>query len=194
MSLEPLIPQKKYTLGSFTQLLKNLLPFGILWKNLNETFDKLLESFAVEMNRHDQRVIDLQTELIPGLSTEDELLTDWEDICLLPDEVPAPGTSEAERQNIVHTKYTTELPGPNEDFWVSYAAGLNITITSISARDYFRVGVSRVGERLGGELNIAYTWVVNYTGGTTAERAAMKAYFTRLRPAHTIVEFNPEIP
>jgi len=194
MSLTEITPRKIYTLTSFTKLLKNLLPVGTLWKNLTASFSDFLEAFAEELNRYDQRIVDLRTELIPGLSTEAELLPDWERICLLPDEVPASGTPEAERQTIVQTKYTTVLPGPTEAFFTNYAAKLNITITSFGDINRFRVSTARVGDRINDDDDTAFTWIVNYTGGTTAERAAMKAYFERLKPAHTEVQFNPVIP
>ncbi len=194
MDLTPITPRKIYTIESFTRLLINLLPLGILWETIKTEFSDFLESFAVELNRSDQRAIDFQTEIIPGLSTDAEMLSDWERVALLPDEVPAAGTTEAERQYIVQTKMYTVLPGPTEAFFIAYAANLNITITSIGAQDRFRVGTARVGERLRDADDAAFIWVVNYTGGTTAEREAMSVYFNRLKPAHTRVEFNPVIP
>lgn len=179
------------TLNSFKNLFLRLLPVGILWKNIQETFNDFLEAFAVELFRQDSRITDFQKEIIPLLSTDAEMLSDWERIALLPDEYPADGTTEAERQGIVHTKMYTQLPGPTESFFISYAAGLNITITSITFVDRFRVGISRVGDNLRDGDDAAFIWVVNYTGGTTAERIAMQLYFNRLKPAHTRVEFNP---
>lgn len=194
MSTIPNEITKIYSIESFTELLKKLLPIGRIWKNVKTEFYDFLESFAVELNRSDQRSVDFQNEVIPGLATDAEMLSDWERIALLPDEVPAAGTSEAERQAIVHTKYYTVLPGPTEAFFTSYAASLNITITSFTTLDRFRVGTSRVGENLRDADDAAFIWTVNYTGGTTAEREAMKIYFNRLKPAHTKVEFNPAIP
>lgn len=200
MSLTEITPVKKYTLEQFTFLLKRLLPVGALWNSINETFWDLLESFAVELNRADQRIVDLQTESIPGLSTDDGLLTDWETLALLTDEKV--GASEAERQSIVHTKIFNPTPtpnnasrrqGPTEEFFTNYAAGLNITITSFGTHDLFRVGANRVGDRMYTAAGIAFIWIVNYTGGTSTERAAMKAYFERMKPSHTEVEFNPTI-
>ena len=61
MNLDPITPRKIYTLASFTELLKNLLPLGTLWKNLEDSFYDFLEAFAVELNRVDQRCIDFLT-------------------------------------------------------------------------------------------------------------------------------------
>jgi uncharacterized protein YmfQ (DUF2313 family) len=194
LNLAPITLVQKLTLVNFTQLLKNLLPKGTLWKNLSSTFTDFLESFAEELKRFDALSIDFMNEIIPGLSTSGEMLEDWERIALLPDEVPADGTPESERQDIVHTKYYTVLPGPTEQFFIDYAANLNITITSFGTIDRFRVGTGRVGDRIYDSTAVGFTWVVNYTGGTAAERAAMKEYFERLKPAHTTVVFNPAIP
>lgn len=194
LNLVPITLIQKLTLANFTQLLKNLLPKGTLWKNLSATFSDFLESFAEELKRFDALSIDFLNEIVPGLSTSGEMLEDWERIALLDDEIPVDGTPESERQDIVQTKYYTVLPGPTETFFTEYAANLNITITSFGTVDRFRVGVGRIGDRLHGGLAVGFTWVVNYTGGTAAERAAMKAYFERLKPAHTTVDFNPAIP
>ena len=95
---------KTRTIDSFTNLLTNLLPVGYLWKQLNEDFKNVLESFAVELNRLDQRCIDILNESIPGLSTDTDLLSDWENAVLTEDEKPSASASESERQTIVDTK------------------------------------------------------------------------------------------
>ena len=193
-SLINIRPVKNLFLADFLRLLKNLLPIGIIWKNMVTLFYDLLEAFGVELNRYDTHTVDFQTEIIPGLSTSGEMLEDWERIALLADEYPADGTTEIERQVIVQTKLHTALPGPTEQFFTDYATSLNITITSFGSISRFRVGTSRVGDRINDADSIGFTWVVNYTGGTSAERQAMKTYFERLKPAHTTVVFNPEIP
>lgn len=190
LNLDPIKPVKTRVLANFVTLFKKLLPIGCLWKNLSELFHDFLESFAEEANRSDQRIIDLQTEAIPGLSTDGELLGDWEGVALLPDENT--GTTEAERQDIVHTKIYTPGQNPTEEFFIEYASNIGITIT-IGSHDAFRVGTGRVGDRLYGAGAIAYIWIVNHTGGTTAQKEAMKAAFERLKPAHTEIEFNPAI-
>lgn len=192
MDLTQITPVKKRTLANYKELLRKLLPVGILWENLSDDWDLLLEAFAVELDRYEQRVIDLRREIVPGLSSE--LLSDWEEIALLPDEMPSPTATETERQEIVHTKIFAILePGPTEQFFIDYAAELNITITSFTTIDRFRVGAARVGDRLNDEYTEAFVWVVNYTGGTTEERQAMKVAFERMAPAHTEVRFIPVI-
>jgi len=192
LNLDPAEIVKTRVLANFTSLLRNFLPRGPLWKFLGETWETFLESKAVELDREDQRIVDLQNESIPGLSTEGELLEDWERIALLPDENT--GGTEAERQAIVHTKIFQTNKPPTEQFFTDYAANLNITITSFGTIERFRVGTGRVGDRLWDGNATAFTWIVNYTGGTAEERAAMKAAFERLAPAHTTVEFDPAIP
>lgn len=194
MDLTQITPVKKRTITSYKNMLRALLPVGVLWENLSDDWDDLLEAFAVELDRHEQRVIDLQRENIPGLSTEAEMLPDWERNALLTDELPSPTATESERQQIVHTKIFAILePGPTEQFFTDYAAELNITITSFSTIARFRVGTARVGDRLNDEFTEAFVWVVNYTGGTTEERQGMKVAFERMTPAHTEVRFVPTI-
>lgn len=190
---------KTKTLENYKAMLKNLLPVGVIWDNINDTFWDLLEAFAEELNRMDQRLVDLQNESIPYFS--DELLEEWEEVALLEDEKT--GGTTAERQAIVQNKIYNPTPtptdaerrqGPTEQFFTDYAAAINITITSFGFPDRFRVGASRVGDSLISETSEAFIWIVNYTGGTTAERENMKAYFERMKPSHTRVEFNPAIP
>lgn len=178
------------SIANYTNLLRNLLPVGIIWKYLSDTMWDFLESFAVEMYRLDGRCIDILNEGIPGLSTE--LIDRWEQVVLLPDEIPAEGTALAERQNIVHTKYYTYPQSPTEQFFIDYALELGITVT-FSAYPQFRVGTARVGDRISGERASVYIIVVDHSGGTTAQKRAMKAYFLRMKPAHTSMEFNPPI-
>lgn len=190
---------KTKTLESYKVMLKNLLPVGVLWDIINDTFWDLLEAFAEELNRIDQRLVDLQNESIPYFS--DELLSEWEEVALLEDEKT--GGTTAERQAIVQNKIYNPTPtptdaerrqGPTEQFFTDYAAAINITITSFGSLVPFRVGTGRAGDRLVPAAEAAFVWVVNYTGGTTAERENMKAYFERMKPAHTRVDFNPAIP
>ena len=183
---------KNRTVTSFTNLLTNLLPVGILWRQLNESFTDLLESFAVELNRLDQRCIDIQNEAVPGLSTDADLLSDWERILLTEDEKPDTGVSEAVRQSIVDTKYYLQTTNVTIANLTAYALALGITIT-FGDVDRFRVGTDRAGDRIRGAGASGYIWIVNHSGGTADQQQAMKAYFEGVKPAHSIVEFNPPI-
>lgn len=181
---------KVRTIANYKNLLRNLLPVGILWKNLSDTLWDFLESFAVELDRFEQRCIDIMNEGIPGLSTE--LIDRWEQVVLWTDEIPPSGTPIAERQNIVHTKYYTFPQSPTEAYFTAYALELGITVT-FSAYPLFRVGTARVGERVSGLGTSAYIWIINHSGGTSAQKQAMKIFFERMKPAHTSIEFNPPI-
>ena len=89
----------------------------------------LMSVFASELERFSAQFILLLKESIPGLSTENLLLTDWERIAGLPDECTELGDTEIQRQRAVHNKIYANYTGLSEQFFIDYAAGLNVTIT-----------------------------------------------------------------
>lgn len=184
--------QKTRTLENFRDLLVHLLPVGSLWKTLNDSFKDLLESFGVELNRLDQRCIDIQNEAVPGLSTDADLLSDWERNLLTEDEKPSSSATESERQSIVDAKYYLQTKSTTIANLTAYAAALGITIT-FGDVDAFVVGISVVGESLESSGSAGYIWIVNHSGGTADQQQAMKTYFESVKPAHSLVEFNPPI-
>ena len=186
LDLSPIEPKAVRDLESFRLLLKRLLPVGLLWDFINDTFDSFLEALAEEFERLYSRSIDLQREAIPGLSNE--LLPDWEEMSLFPDENT--GTTIAERQAILQTKIFNSGVSPTEFYFTRYAAGLGITISSFTQPTAPICGIAVCGDALG---RAEFVWVVNWSGGTAAAQKNMKAAFERMKPAHTEVQFNPTI-
>lgn len=149
---------------SYRSLLINLLPQGFPWRNLNQIFRLFLTAFSVEMNRLHTRSDDLLTQSNPGTATIADLLTDWERIALLPEELPVGGETEAERQALVSAKVTTNYSGPSRQFFIDLAArlGLIITITEGGYRLAARVGIARVGSaRVNSARNI-FIWNIQF--------------------------------
>jgi len=182
---------KTSTLQDYCNLFLNLLPIGLLWRNLNKVWLDFIKAMAVEPNRTDQRNVDLQNELIPGLSVE--LLPDWERISLNEDELAFGGTTLESRQSRVNTKiFKTFLP-PTKQFFLDFAMERGITINITFSLGTFRVGVNRVGDRLRGEGNV-FVWIVDYVSGSKLEYASLEATFRRLKHAHTHLIFNPAPP
>ena len=70
----------------------------------NDAFADLLMAFALELDRLDDKLVSLQNEAIPGLSSE--LLTDWEGVAGLPDECTPLAPTEDERRERVHIHIT----------------------------------------------------------------------------------------
>lgn len=180
MAYPNLVMQKAYNLADYKSMLRKLLPTGVLWRNLNATFDLLLEAFAVELDRFEQRVTDWLNESVPGLSVE--LLSDWERNLLLPDEQPAIGDSTSARQDRVHTKWTATY-SPTPRFLIDYAAGLGMTIT-ISYGSAAVFGSAVFGDlfAIGGGPN---TFTI--TGVSGANQILLDKYVQKFKPAHTEV-------
>ena len=172
-NLNDIKPIKVRTLEDFKQFLFNYLPIGLLWNNLNEEFHDLLEAFAEEFNRNDQRNVDLQCEVIPGLSTE--LLEQWEQDVLLPEELPTGGETLQERRDRVQSKLFNTPNNPTEKFFKDLALdrGIAIDITFVSTA--FRVGVNRMGTRIHGTTSV-YIWIVDWISGSKTEYAALDLF------------------
>jgi uncharacterized protein YmfQ (DUF2313 family) len=149
----------------------------------NDLFANLLMVFAIELNRYDTRGVALEREAIPGLS--DEMLSDWEEMA----GVDGTGFTLEKRQQRVHLWITQNKGDMGLDeltqganFFINYAANLGYTIVITDpAGTAFRVGISRVGDRLSG-TELAYTWKVEGDWD-----AALQIIFEKIKPAHTII-------
>lgn len=158
----------------------------VLGEPKNSVFGDLLLIFSQEIARLHDRIYALMNESIPGLSVE--LLSDWETVAGLPNEFTPVGLSVEERQSLVHQKITQgkgtndglELT-QNESFFIDYAANMGYTITISYYGTPFRVGVSRVGDRVGGSA-VSYYWVV-----TGDYDSILQSLFEEIKPAHTII-------
>lgn len=154
--------------------------------SLSTTFAVLLDIFATELERFEDRKLVLETEIIPGNSSE--LLPNWEEMMGLPDGCSPLASTEDERRARVQTKYTQGKSDASlieitrhPDFFISYAAQLGYTITIGSGLAAFRVSVNRVGDRLN-SAGAAHTWTVS--GDWDAE---LQCIFDDLKPAHTLI-------
>lgn len=128
----------------YRRLLGKLLPLGRAWEQLKEDSQQILLGLAYEFCRVDERAQDLLQEFDPG--TADELLTDWETLLGLPDECSPLAPDLAQRRQQARQKLAA-LGGTSKEFYEQVAANLGFDAI---VRDYraFRVGISRVGERL----------------------------------------------
>lgn len=130
----------------YRDLLENVFPKGRLWTFKEQPVLRgLLESFAVELCRVDQRVLDALREADPRLT--DELLEDWERMLGLPDECSPEVQTPEERRNQVVQKYTN-VGGLSEEFYEFVAAQLGFPTTDVFNYVNFIVGRGTVGQPL----------------------------------------------
>jgi uncharacterized protein YmfQ (DUF2313 family) len=173
----------------------------------------LLSCFSTEMERFASDFNKLLRESVPGLSTEAELLTDWERIAGLPDECSPLASTESQRQQVVHNKIYTQYSGLTKQFFIDYAAGLNVTITITDDpggsvfRTTHKTGsiiqrVTRIAssddpgtptERIdGSRLNSAqtlFTFEVTVTADPNGNQDVLECIFEKLKPANTQMNF-----
>lgn len=186
INLAPLVPVKKYGLDAYRQMLLNLLPPGFIWRNLGNTFKLFLEAFAAELNRLDQAIVDLKRESVPGLSTINGLLPEWETLALLPEEMPLAADTELARQLAVHAKITQQVDFVGNTYFINYAdvLGMTITISQVTTSNAFRVGEDTVGTALAPDASVFY-WLITVVADPNNNLSKMIAAFRRQKPAHT---------
>jgi uncharacterized protein YmfQ (DUF2313 family) len=193
MDLTELVPQKRYTIDDCLELLRGLLPPGpatsfsiVAYSRIISTgskFCKSIAAFAEELDRFEDQIVLLLTEMVPGLSTI--LLSDWETLLGLPDECSPLGATVSERQEIAHAKYTAKyFQGLNLDFYISYAASLGIVITidKKESGSPFLSGYSRAGDRIGGS-DLRSIIIIHLPAGGT-KNSLLRCIFGKIKPAH----------
>lgn len=179
------------------------------------TLGILMSCFALELNRFEEKAIELLNQVVPGLSTDAELLTDWESMLGLPDECLASvSQTEAQRAATAHAKYTQNYTGMSTQFYIDYAASLgsDISITGLStvSNQPFRangpvdIDETRVephtspGGSTGTEnlipgrvysLQATYQWQVNGSS-SDPNKDIIECIFEKLKPAYTTIVFN----
>lgn len=185
--------------------LKALLPRGAAWaRDAGSVLSALLDGFAQELARFDQRANALLDEVDPR--TASEMLADWESVLGLPDPCTAAATSLEERRLACWRKLAFQ-GGQTPAFYVAMAAALGFTIEihefdpdvddydpSLAAEvaagrwryiwrvhvvnagsfSVFRVGSGRAGDRL--------------RSGSSAIN--LECIFQHAKPAHTHVIFT----
>lgn len=167
--------------------LKQLLPRGALWKlEPGSILEKLLLGIAEELARIDARAVVLPEEWDPRTATE--TLDAWERALGIPDAETPVGLTLAERRANVTRKYVSR-GGQTAAYYVALAAWLGYTVAVVetaantwridvsppyvATTTYFRVGTSRVGDRL-------------YVRGS----AVFEAVMLKWKPAHTSLSFS----
>lgn len=129
----------------YKSLLVNLLPMGRLWQAKEQpVFNDLLESFATELCRVDERIKDLLREADPRVT--DELIDDWERLMGLPDECTPDGLDLAERRQQIVQKLTT-VGALSVTFFEFVGAQLGFDIT-VTNRISFLAGRAVAGDPL----------------------------------------------
>jgi uncharacterized protein YmfQ (DUF2313 family) len=183
----------------YLQQLQALLPQGPAWpREADALITQLLTAFSEEFSRVDLRIDNLVNEADPR--TTNELLADWERVAGLPDLCTGIPVTIALRRELLVSKLTN-VGGQSKQFYIDLASklGYNITITEFKR---WRVN-SRVNEQLT-DSDWAFVWRVNAQQDTVRKftvagrvneplaswgNTALECVITRLKPAHTHVQF-----
>ncbi len=187
------------TTDDYLQQLQALLPQGPAWsREADAVLTKLLTAFAEEFSRVDYRIDALVNEADPR--TTNELLADWERVAGLPDLCTGIPETIALRRELLVARLTN-VGGQSKAFYIALAAKLGYAIT-ITEFKRFRV-TSRVNDVLN-DSDWAYAWRVNAAQDTVRKftvagrvneplaswgNTALECVITRLKPAHTHVQF-----
>ena len=148
---------------------------------------KLLYPFADEAAMMERNLLALPVESVPGLA--DWLLADWERVLGLPDASAPPPSTDGERREIAHAKYTVKNTGMSAQFYIDLAAsyGSSIAIVESAAGEPFRVDISRVDQgRVATALNSPSYWQIEILA-TDPNKERLINLFQRYKPAHTIL-------
>lgn len=177
---------------AYARMLKQLLPRGTVWPSSIESIvAKTLLAIADELARVGARGDDLINESDPRTATE--TLEDWERILGLPDDliVEIPDTDEERRLAITQKLIKRGGQTPALYIALAAAAGYTVTIKEDYGATIFRVGISRVGERLYG-AQWAHVWkiTVQAPAGAALSHDELEAIINRAKPAHTFVFFE----
>lgn len=163
---------------------------------MGELFGKLLRTFAIELERFEDRVVALLREAIPGLSRE--ILPEWETDLGLPDSCSPLASTEEERARICHAKYTGYYSGQNKQFFIDYALSLGAVIEVYEYLGYgsvFRVDKNRVdrmpiygidGSRLW-SITAKFKWIIKVISIGDVSLEYLKCRISQVAPAHTVI-------
>lgn len=182
-------------IARYKAIQQKLLPVGVLWKFLSDEFKLFLESFAVEPARVQENMDSLITESLPSKSTAALLLSDWEQILLLPEERPTGSESEAQRQQVIAAKLYKVYNNPTKSFWIALGEKLGMTITPLDGSDVSAAVVARVEDALVeqdrvSDENDVFTWEIHVVSDPSGQLAKLKAIVNKLKPAHTSVIYT----
>lgn len=135
-----------HTAADYAAMLRKLLPRGIIWTASPESnLARLLAAFGAELARLEGDAQRLLRELDPQQTLE--ALEDWEEELGLPDECSQNGAGVAARRNAIVKKL--QRGGlMNEAYYRELARAQGYENADVSRVREFRVGVSRMGDRL----------------------------------------------
>jgi uncharacterized protein YmfQ (DUF2313 family) len=178
-------------IARYRNMMINLLPQWLPWRNLNPVFQLFLESFAVESDRVHTGSDDLLREADPARATSALLLSEWEDMALLPEEKPTGAETQSQRQQVVAAKVTNQ-GGQSRAFFIALAAslGMTIVITEGGTTTLARVGTARVGTARTNDPGNVFIWNIQVTADPNTQLAKFQTMVARLKPAHTSVTYS----
>lgn len=133
----------------YKKLFKKLFPWGFAWEAVKEDELGLLQGMADEFCRVEARGADLLEEFDPGTALE--LLEDWEELLGIPDECTELALDLTQRRIQARQKLAA-VGGLNAAYYEGVAEQLGFDAIVTDILD-FRVGRSRVGERLSNPYN-----------------------------------------
>lgn len=188
--------------ADFLAALHALLPQGAAWpREPGTVLDMLLSAMAQRAASQHARIGTLaDEEAFPPAASE--MLSDWERTYGLPDGCGSEGDSTAQRRAALLARIA-ERGGQSRGYFIGVAAALGFTVTIEEFRP-FRVGRSRVGDRLHGPSWL-YTWrirapeatIVPFRVGISRAGDPLRSWgnerlecvIRRISPAHTTVLF-----
>lgn len=193
------------TASDYLRLLQQLLPPGrAITRAPDANITLLLGAFAQIIADVDACTAGLADEADPRTTTQ--LLSDWEDMCGLPD--IAVGNA---RQSVVERRAwlimrLTSIGGQSKAYFIGLAAQLGVTITIDEYRP-IGCGFGQVGrDQLSGDGALWTAWWVNMPSTISylfqvgasqvgdplgyIRTGVIEALFARYKPAHTTLFFN----
>jgi uncharacterized protein YmfQ (DUF2313 family) len=189
------------TVAEYSVALLALLPRGRIWpRDPDATLAAVARGLAPSAQRLDARAVDLLADAFPG--TAYELLPEWEASLGLPDPCSGLAPTLQQRRAQVVSRLAAS-GGQSVPYFVSVAAALGYEIT-VEEFAPARAGTLRAGGAVYGEA-WAHAWRVHAPGVTVTYfsaggsaageplaawgNASLECVLTRLRPAHTVVQF-----
>lgn len=181
--------------------LQALLPPGLAWpRDPDATLTQLLDAFAEEFARVDQRADDLIEEADPR--TTHELLPDWERVAGLPDPCAPAEQTIAQRQAALTGKLTL-VGDQSRQYFIDIATALGYVGATIdeyrpmTCNDDCNDALWSEGDRFAWQINLPYTggtFIANCNSDCNAPLqawgdTAVECRINRYKPAHTTAIF-----
>lgn len=189
--------------------MRSLFPRGWAWIRINDSDSNLRalsDSLGVEPCRIEERAIEFVDEVFPDTSCE--MLPDWERLLGLPDDCesePQNLTKNQRRERVIQV--LTMIGAQNIAFYKQLVSNFGLDPDEISIEDVedFRVGRSRVGDRLtNGDWRFAFiirapaTAAFRFRSGVNrvgerlqdASNETLECLINKHKPAHTIAIFT----